>query len=470
MHLAQLNIKFVYFFRRLFIITVALLLSFTAIAQTTTNEYTLKNGLKLIVREDHRAPVVISQIWYKVGSSYEPNGITGISHALEHMMFKGTKLYPVGEFSRIIAENGGEENASTSNDFTFYYQELAADKLPLSFKLESDRMQNLILSGDEFAKEIQVVIAERRMRTDDNPQATTYEHFAATANISTSYHHPIIGWLNDLNHMTINDLKQWYQNWYAPNNATVVVVGDVNPQQVFNLANQYFGSIPAKTLPVVKPQSEILSMGPRRVEVKIPAELPWIIMGYNTPSLVTAKESWQPYALQVLEAILDGGASSRLEKIIVRDQKIASDINVDYDLYSRFDGLFTITATPSANHSVAQLESAILDQIKQLQTTLVTDEELARVKTQLIASKTYQKDSIVNQAVEIGGLESVGLSWHVSDDYIKNIQAVTPQQLQTVAKLYLTPERLTIGYLTPAPGIKPTKAPAPTQPGGQYVR
>lgn len=469
MHLICLNTKYGRSFWQALMILLALLVHPVAKAQTT-QEYRLNNGMKLIVREDHRAPVVMSQVWYKIGSSYEPLGITGISHALEHMMFKGTQQHPAGEFSHIIANEGGQENASTSSDYTFYYQELAANKLPLSFQLEADRMQNLTLSDKEFVKEIQVVIAERRMRTDDNPQSITFERFSAASHISDGYHHPVIGWLNDLNHMTVNDLKQWYQQWYAPNNATLVVVGDVNSQQVFNLANHYFGVVPVKQLPVVKPQSEIASLGTRRVEVKIPAELPWFVMGYNVPSRVTAQEPWHAYALQVLAAILDGGSSARLEKTLVREKKIASDISIDYDLYSRLDGLLTITGTPTANHSAALLEAAILDQIKQLQTTLVNNDEITRVKTQLIASKTYEKDSIVGQAIEIGSLESIGLSWRVAEDYVKNIQAITPQQIQTVAKLYLIPDRLTIAVLTPEAGKKPVKTPTASQPGAPYVR
>ena len=452
------------------VITIFIALFSTFTIASPVYEFTLANGLKLLVKEDHRSPVAISQVWYKVGSSYEPGGITGISHALEHMMFKGTTKYPAGVFSRIIASNGGEENATTSDDYTYYYQEVAADKLKLCFQLEADRMKNLLLSPQEFAKEIQVVISERHMRTDDNPQSLTYERFAASAYIASPYHHPVIGWIDDLNHLTSTDLRQWYQAWYAPNNAIIVVVGDVNPQQVLQMATNYFGSIPAATLPTLKPQQEVPPLGTRRVTVQTPAELPWIILGYNVPSLKTAPQAWQAYALEVLAAILDGGSSARLSKDILRGTQAATDTNASYDLNSRLDTLFTLDATPASGHTLAELESALLQQIQRLQTQVVSNEELAKVKAQVVANKIYQKDSIVQQASELGMLVSVGLSWQASDDYVKQIQAITPQQLQSVAKLYFSPERLTVGILEPQAKSMQSKSTEHIAVGEQNVR
>ena len=451
-------------------IILLLALSQTSFANTLqTYEYRLGNGLKLIVQEDHRAPVVISQIWYKVGSSYEPDGITGISHVLEHMMFKGTSKHPAGEFSRLISLNGGKENASTSNDYTFYYQELSADKLPLSFELEADRMNNLALLNSEFKKEIQVVISERNMRTDDNPQAHTYERFIATAFVSSPYHHLTIGWLDDLQHLNINDLNQWYKTWYAPNNAIVVVTGDVKPEAVYQLAKKYFGAIPPANITQIKPQREIKPLGEKRVIVKAEAQLPWIIMGYLVPTLVTAKEKWQPYAIAVLQGILDGGNAARLEKEIVRTQQIATDANASYDIYDRLDTLFTLDGTPAPGHTIDQLENAFKDQIKRLQTTLVTDEELKRVKAQVIANKLYAKDSLAGKASEIGSLESVGLSWRVANQYVDNIKMVTKEQIQKVAQLYFNSDNATIGILSPLPMAK-SNVPALSPIGSQNVK
>ena len=200
--------------------------------QSNVHVFTLDNGLKLFVKEDHRAPVVVSQIWYKVGSSYEYNGVTGISHILEHMMFKGTENHSSGEFSRIIAANGGKENAFTGRDYTAYFQRLEKSRLAVSFELEADRMRNLKLVDEEFVKELQVVLEERRMRTDDKPRSKTYEHFISMAYSNSPYQNPVIGWPDDIENLKIDDLKQWYARWSAPNNATLVVVGDVVPNDV----------------------------------------------------------------------------------------------------------------------------------------------------------------------------------------------------------------------------------------------
>ena len=229
-----------------------------------SNEYALGNGLKLVVKEDHRSPVVISQIWYKAGSIDELNGATGVAHVLEHMMFKGTKKVPGGEFSRRIAAAGGRENAFTSRDYTAYFQQLQKSRLPLAMELESDRMRNLILTEDEFAKEIKVVMEERRLRTDDQPRALVHEKMTATAYQSHPYRRPVIGWMNDLENMNVSDAKEWYDRWYAPNNAVLVVVGDVNPKEVFVLAQKYYGQIKSRPLLPLdkrKPQTEPLQVG-----------------------------------------------------------------------------------------------------------------------------------------------------------------------------------------------------------------
>ncbi len=417
----------------------------------TVHEYRLKNNLRLIVKEDHRAPVVISEVWYKVGGSYEPDGITGISHALEHMMFRGSKNYPGGQFVKIISENGGQQNASTSEDYTNYYELISADKLPIAFALEADRMRNLTLGLEDYAKEIQVVMEERRMRIEDDPQMLTYERFLASAQISNPYHHMTIGWMDDLKHMTNQDLRNWYQTWYAPNNAILVVVGDVQPQQVYQEAEKYFGMLPSSQIPALKPRNEVKSLGTRTVEVEVPAELPWLIMGYNTPVLNTADEKWKPYALLVIGAILNGGDSSRLQKDVVRDSQIAASVDVNYSPFDRVDNLFIIDGTPAQGHTIDQLKTAFLQQIQRLQTQPVTEQELSRIKAQVIAGRVYQKDSITNQANEIGSLEAVGLSWREGDESIKKISAITPAQIQAAAKEFLTPQRLTIGTLKPLP-------------------
>ena len=431
------------------VITILSLWPLLGLAAPLVHEYSLDNGLKLIVKVDKRAPVLTSMVWYKVGASYEPNGLTGISHMLEHMMFQGTQAYPTGQFSTLIAENGGQQNAFTGADYTAYYQNLAADKLALSFELEADRMQNLSLKEADFAKELQVVMEERRLRTDDVPEALTYERFAAAAFIANPYHHPIIGWMNDLQNLRLADVNTWYQTWYAPNNATVVVVGDVVPEQVLALAKKYFAAIPQRMVPALKPQQEVAGLGERRVLVKVPAQVPTLIMGYNVPVIRDDQSSDTPYVLSVINALLSGGNSARLEKNVVRKQQIASAAYADYDPFARFSTVFILGGTPAQQHSLNNLEAALFTQIKELQTTLVDESELARVKAQIIAAKIFAQDSLTYQAMEIGLLETIGLSWQAFDTFVAKVQEVRPQQIQQVAQQYLIAERLTVAHLQP---------------------
>jgi zinc protease len=349
-------------------------------AATKVSEHVLGNGLKVLVKEDHRSPVAVSQVWYKVGSSYEPGGITGVSHMLEHMMFKGTDKHAAGEFSRIVAENGGDENAFTGTDYTAYFQTMEASRLAVSFELEADRMRNLHLLADELKKELQVVTEERRMRTDDNPQAKMQEHFNAMAYTNSPYKNPVIGWPSDIENYKVEDLQAWYQRWYAPNNATLVVVGDVQPKAVFALAEKYFASLKPSKLEVLKPQAEVEQLGVRKMTVKVPAKLPYLVMGYKVPVLKTAQHEWEAYALEVLAGVLDGGSSARLESGLVRGKQIAVSAGASYSLTSRLSEVFTLEATPAEGKNVWDLESALKDEITKLQIKLVDNDELQRIK------------------------------------------------------------------------------------------
>ena len=424
-------------------------------------EFKMANGMKVLVKEDHRAPVVVSQVWYKVGASYEHSGITGVSHVLEHMMFKGTKKHSAGEFSRIIAENGGRENAFTGRDFTAYFQQLEKSRLKVSFEMEADRMRNLTLPEAEFKKEVAVVMEERRMRTEDKAESLTAEQFYATAYSNNPYQQPIIGWMNDLENMTVSDLREWYEKFYAPNNATLVVVGDVNAKDVFVLAKKYFGDIKPSNIAATKPRLDATQKGERRISVKAPARLPYMLMGYKVPSYKTAKESWEPYALDVLAYILSGGSSSRFSKSLVRKQQIAVSADTGYSLFSRLDELFLIDGTPSAGHSVKELEKAINVEIEKIKTQPVSKEELERIKAQVVAEKVYEKDSVFYQAMQIGTLETVGLDWKLNDEYTKRIREVTAEQIQKVAKKYLIKDSLTVAVLEPQPLVAKKRRIAP---------
>ncbi|MHB1240876.1 MAG: M16 family metallopeptidase [Gammaproteobacteria bacterium] len=415
------------------------------------HEYRLDNGLRILVQEDHRAPVVVSQVWYKVGSGYEHGGTTGISHALEHMMFQGTARHPGGEFSRVIAANGGAENAFTGRDYTAYFQSLAKDRLPISFALESDRMHNLSLKEGDFRKEIQVVMEERRLRTDDNPQALTYERFNAAAFVSSPYHHPIIGWMDDLKNLTVEDLRAWYSRWYAPNNATLVVVGDVDPEAVYRMAKRDFGPLKAGPALEIKPRHELEQRGLRRVTVEAPAELPYVLMGYHVPVLRTTKDRSEVYALEMLSGILDGGGGARLTRDLVRGAQVAASASAGYNLYAHRDDLLVLQATPARGHDAQELEQALRREIRRLRDQPVTQAELDRVKAQVVAHRVFERDSVFYQAMQLGTVATAGLDWRVLDEYVDRVRAVTPAQVQQVARKYLIPERLTVAVLKPLP-------------------
>ncbi|MEO8333122.1 MAG: pitrilysin family protein, partial [Gallionella sp.] len=407
--------------------------------------------LKVIVKEDHRAPVIVQQIWYKAGSMDERTGTTGVAHVLEHMMFKGTKEVPAGEFSKRIAAAGGRENAFTSSDYTAYFQQLHKSQLPLAMKLESDRMHNLNLSAVEFAKEIKVVMEERRMRTDDDPQSLVYEKLLATTYQEHPYQHPVIGWMNDLEVLTVKDAQEWYTRWYAPNNATLVIAGDVKAGEVFALAQRYYGSIPKVAQPPRRNFTEPQQAGIKRLVVKAPAELPQLVMSYHTPTIRDPGQDWKPYALEILAGVLDGNEAARLNKHLVREQQIASSVGAGYDSTARGPSLFTLEATPSAGRTVQESETALRQEIAQIVKDGVSESELKRVKTQVTAGEVYKLDSLFYQAMQIGQMESIGLGHKAIPVMLERLQLVSAEQVQQVAREFLQDDNLTVAVLDPQP-------------------
>jgi zinc protease len=379
------------------------------------------------------------------------------------MMFKGTKKVPAGQFSRLIAAAGGKENAFTGMDYTCYFQQLEKSNLPLSFKLEADRMQNLQITDEEFAKEIKVVMEERRWRTEDKPQSKVNEQFQAMAYRAHPYGRPVVGFMNDLENMTAADAREWYRDWYVPNNATLVVVGDVDTKEVLKLAKQYFGPIKARPLPERKPQVEPVQIGERRAVVKAPAKLPYLSIGFHTPTLSNQanKDSadWEPYALEVLAGVLSGNDSARLNQKLVRESALAIDVGAGYDSTARGqESLFELEGTPSEGKTVQELEAALWQQIDLIKANGVTQQELDRVKAAVIAADVYQRDSMFYQAMQIGQLETMGYSWHLLDEYPKRLKAVTSEQVQEVAKKYLIKDHMTVTTLDPQP-IDPNAKP-----------
>ena len=421
----------------------------SGLANTAPQAYQLDNGLHIIVKSDYRAPLVVTQLWYKVGSSYEETGSTGLSHVLEHMMFKGTQQHGPGEYSRQIAALGGTENAFTGRDYTAYFSTLSAEHLEKMLALEADRMQHLVLQQAEFAKEIAVVKEERRLRTDDSPTGLTYEQLQAVAWRASPYRNPVIGWMEDLNNMTLADLQGWYERWYSPNNAILVVVGAVEPTTVLALAKRYFGPIPKRPLTPLKPQQEPPQQGITQVTVQAPAQQPYLMLGYKVPVVGKTTLDWEPYALAVLAAMLDGGASAQLPRELVRKQQIAASIAANYNPYSRLSNLFLFSGTPTDGHTTADLQQALFEQIAHVQQQVLAPQELQRIINQAIASKVYEQDSLFYQAMQIGMLATIGLDWRLTTQEIQRLQAVTPAQVRTVAQRYLIPKNLTVATLVP---------------------
>jgi zinc protease len=435
----------------LLISTVCLPFAALAADPQPTHEFTLDNGLKVVVREDHRAPVVVSQVWYKVGSSYETPGQTGLSHALEHMMFKGSEKLGPGEASRVLRDLGAEENAFTSDDYTAFYQVLAADRLPVAIELEADRMATLRLPADEFSREIEVIKEERRMRTDDKPGAKAFEMFKAMAYPASGYHTPTIGWMADLDRMKIEELRHWYQSWYVPNNATLVVVGDVTVDQVKALAQRFFGPIANRATPPAKLPLELAEPGERLTTLHVKTQLPSVIYGFNVPGLATAGNPRDAQALRLISALLDGGYSARIPTQLERGEELVTGASASYNPFTRGDSLFMLSAAPNTQKkkTLADVEKGFWRLLEQLKTTPPSAEELERMRAQVIAGLVFERDSISSQASTIGQLETVGLSWRLMDTELDDIKSVTPQDIQRAAKTYFTRSRLSVAHVLP---------------------
>ena len=431
------------------LIAAAFLASATALANPY--ETTLPNGLHVIVKEDHRAPTALQMVWYKTGSIDEKDGSSGLAHALEHLMFKGTKKVKPGEFSQRVAAAGGRDNAFTSYDYTAYYQQVPARALPEMMMLEADRMANLQIPQKEYDQEIKVVMEERRWRTEDDPTALVHESLNSMAFQAHPYRRPVIGWMDDLIHMHRDDAMQWYKTWYAPNNAWLVIAGDVKHEDVFKLAAKYYGGIKPHTLPERKPQNEPEQKGIRRVVVKAPAKLPYIAMAWKVPKLKDVDKDREPYALTVLAAVLDGGGASRLAKNLVRGQKLAQSAGAGYDSTARGETLFVMDGQPAEGHNVVELETALRGEIKRIQDQGVSPEELARIKTQTIAGQVFKRDSVMGQAMEIGATEVIGMDWRDIDKITDKIRSVTADEVQAVAKKYFGDDTLTVATLDPQP-------------------
>lgn len=419
------------------------------------SEHILSNGMKVLLIEVPKAPVVTVQVWYKVGSRNEVMGRAGLSHMLEHMMFKGTTKYPKGSFSRIVRKNGGVDNAFTSQDFTAYFENLASDRVGLALELEADRMQGLILDNAEFQTEREVVKEERRLRSEDDPQGALVEALFAHAFLSHPYHWPVIGWFADLEAMSIEDLHHHYDTFYSPNNATLVVVGDIKAESLLPTIKHLFEPIPRGPSPKQTLSPEPEQRGERRFLLKREAQVPFVIMGFRVPNY----SNEDSYALDILESILSDGKSSRLYQSLVYDQKNSLAVGAEYSLLQTDPGLFYFYSLVNPSAKVEGVEEAIQREIVRLQNEPPSELELQRAKNQVEAARVFEQDSNFRHAMLMGQAESVGAGWRRIDQFVERIRAVTPKDIQRVAKQYLIPDNRTVGILIPLPPRSTDSAP-----------
>jgi zinc protease len=431
-------------------------------AQEKPQQYKLANGMTVIIKPDRRAPTAVHMVYVRVGSMDEVDGSSGVAHVLEHMLFKGTPTVPAGEFSRRVAALGGRENAFTSRDNTGYYQQIPANRLEDVIKLESDRFAHNRWADDEFKKEIEVVKEERRMRTEDNPRSQMYEQMSAVVYQASPYRRPVVGWMSDLDAMTAEDARAFYQRWYVPANAAVVIAGDVDPVQVRKLVDKYYGSIPARAVPSRKPREEPEQAGLRRLEFKAPAEQSYLALAFKVPQLRSFEGSTDnddALALTVLAAVLDGYEGARLGRALTQGpNRVADSVDAGNGLWGRGPQLFTLAGVPAAGKTTEQLEAALRAEVARVAREGVTEAELQRVKTRWIAGEIYKLDSVMNQARELGSAWIMDLPLDADERLMARLREVTADQVKAVAAKYFGDDQLTVATLRPLP-LDPNRKP-----------
>ena len=405
---------------------------------------TLDNGLRVLLLEDHRSPIVSVQVWYRVGSRNEARGATGIAHFLEHMMFKGTPKYGPQQFARLVEQNGGQDNAFTSQDVTSYYVNITADKIDLVVALEADRMQNLILDPKDIESERQVVIEERRTRTEDDPGGFLGEEVGALAFRAHPYGQPIIGWMDDLKRITPDELRAFYKTYYVPNNALIVAVGAFKAPALMEKIKASFGKIPKGAAPPAVTAVEPLQNGERRVVVRKEAQLPIVYLAYHVPN----QTSGDAPALEMLSTILSSGRSSRIYRSLIYERQLALDAGGDYSWFAVDPNLFWFWATAMPGQTPETMEKELLGEMAKLEKEPVTDLELQRARNQIEASFVFQDDSVHRRASLLARFELLG-GYAQKDRYLERIRAVTAADVQRVARTYFRDQLKNVGVLLP---------------------
>jgi zinc protease len=415
----------------------------------STKEYILRNGLKVLVVEDHKSPLITFEVWYKIGSRYESVGKTGLSHFLEHMMFKGTKRYGAKTFSNIIQRNGGVNNAYTTKEYTVYWESLSSDRFAIPIELEADRMTNLLLDPKEVSSEKKVVMEERRMRFDDNPQNLLYEQLVALAFNSHPYRWPVIGWMSDIVDLGRDDLSRHYKQNYSPGNAFIVIAGDVNAENLLPLLEKDFGSIATDVkMPPETPAIEPRQQGEKRITIRKEAvQLPYILIAYHVPSF----PGGDSFALEVLSNILAEGKSSRLYRSLVNEKRMALDVFADYGSLYKDPFLFMLGATAAPGKDIREVEKLLYDEIDRIQKVPPSEREVQKAKNQIEASFIFAQDSNNSKAQYTGLFEIMG-GWRLMNTYLEGIRNVKASDVQAAAKKYFIVDNRTAGILLPAKG------------------
>jgi zinc protease len=430
--------------------------------QAKAEQFTLANGLTLIVKPDRRAPTAVHMMWVRVGAMDEVDGTSGVAHVLEHMMFKGTANMKPGEYSRRVAALGGRENAFTTRDATGYFQQIPNDKLEEVMRLEADRFASNQWADEEFVRELEVVKEERRQRTEDVPRSMLYEQMSAVIYQASPYRRPVVGWMSDLDAMTAQDAREFYRRWYVPANAAVVVAGDVEPQAVRRLAEKYYGALQARPVPPRKPRTEPEQAGMRRLEFKAPAEQAYVGLAFKVPQLASfdaGSDNDDALALTVLSAVLDGYTGARLDRALTQGpNRLADSVGASNGLWGRGPQLFHLSGVPAPGKTPAEVEAALRAEVARVARDGVTEAELQRVKTRWIASEVYKLDSVMNQARELGGAWIMGLPLDTGERLIARLRAISAEQVKAVAAKYFGDDRLTVGVLKPLP-VDPNRKP-----------
>jgi zinc protease len=433
-------------------------------------QFTLQNGMTLIVKPDRRAPTAVHMLWVRAGSRDEVDGISGVAHVLEHMMFKGTPTVKAGDFSRRVAALGGRENAFTSKDYTGYFQQIPAQRLEDVMRLEADRFANNRWSDEDFRKELEVVKEERRMRTEDKPHARLHEAMDGVIYQADPYRRPIVGWMSDLESLQPADAREFYSRWYTPANAAVIVAGDVDVPAVRALAERYYGSLPARALPERKPRTEPPQTGMRRLDFKAPAEQAYVALSFKVPALLPARLPADPkaemdaasqdaLALTVLAAVLSGYDGARLSRALtLSEPSVADSAGAYYGLTSRGPQLFTLYGVPAVGKTAAEVEAALRGQLALIAREGVREAELTRVKNRWVAGEVYQQDSVFNQARLLGVAWINGFPLGSDAVLLERLRRVTAPQVQAVAARYFGDDALTVATLIPQ-AMAPNRAP-----------